>query len=96
MKFFLQFLVDVNEMENWLDEKTALVSGLQHTKDLDTTERQLKKTKVLIDDLKHSKENIETFKKRAQELHRKNNPRKDEVLQKCVSLSALFKIVAHF
>lgn len=72
-------------MENWLDEKSALVSGLQHCKDLDSSERQLKKTRVLMDDLQHNEQIIETLKERVQEFNRKNNPRKDEVVSKFVS-----------
>ena len=77
-------------MENWLDEKSALVGGLQQSKDLDSTERQLNKAKVLMDDLKHSKQSIETFKRKAKEIHRKSNPRKEEVVHKCVSFNMQF------
>ena len=80
----LQFLVDANEVENWLDEKATLVASLQQSKDLDSTERQLKKSTVLIDDLKNSRLNTEVLKNRAEEIHNENNPMKDEIANKCV------------
>ena len=80
----LQFTVDANEIENWLDEKAVLVASLQHSKDLDSTERQLKKSTVLMDDLKHNKQNTLLLKQRAGEMQNENNPWKDEVIYKYV------------
>ena len=80
----MQFIVDASEMENWLDEKAVLVASLQHSKDLDSTERQLKKSTVLMDDLKHNKQNTLLLKQRAREMQNENNPRKDEIIYKCV------------
>ena len=76
-------------MESWLDEKAALASGLQQSKDLDSTERQLKKSTVLIDDLKHIKHSIELLKKRAKEMENDSNPKIDEIFYRCVCLIAV-------
>ena len=66
------------------------MSGLQQGRNLDATERQLKKINVFIEDMKHVRKNIELVKKRAKKLKEERNPKEKEILQKVVSNNIIF------
>eukprot|EP00795_Rhopilema_esculentum_P013545 gene13545-4433_t len=92
-----QFLLDANEIENWLEEKKVNISGLQQGKDLDAAERQLRKANNLIDEFRRNKKNIETFLERATTFDLQDNPKRDLVIAKCQKIEkderALFALL---